>query len=268
VSETLADLPAPDIENPPTATASPVDAAVIFDSVVEAIMVFDPDSFQIAEANRGAVELLGRSRDELIGQSVVEVLRGADAQRFESHVAALAAGGADSTTLMLDYLTGDGSSIAVEVVLQPIDLPGGSRVVVAIARDIRGRIETQIRLQRLAEHSRAPPSQRGHPGDGARCGLCRRRITVNPAGQPIFPGRRADFDDILAQPVTYVPRGWARSEARELRTAPTASAVEIDPSGSGRSTAADHPAPPSWSRDVTESSARGRPGDAHRSPVA
>ena len=86
-----------------------------------------------------------------MGKSVIDLLPDADRERLTSHVAALVAGVTDATTLMLDYRQGDGDSTAVEVVLQPIELPGGRLVIVAIARDIRGRLQTQIRLQRLAE---------------------------------------------------------------------------------------------------------------------
>ena len=133
----------------------------------------------------------GIARDDLLGQSIVEVLRGADAERFAGHVAALAAGEVDATTLVLDYLTGDGSSIAVEVVLQPIDLPGGSRVIVAIARDIRGRIETQIRLQRLAEleHSRAAELNAVIRAMGEAVVVC----GADGDHHPVQPGRRVDL---------------------------------------------------------------------------
>jgi PAS domain S-box-containing protein len=206
VSDTLAGTRhLPDIDDTRPTTPSAVDAAVILDSVVEAIMVFDPDTFLIAEANRGAAELLGRPRDDLIGQSIVEVLRGADAERFAGHVAGLVEGEADASTVMVDYLTGEGGSIAVEVVLQPIELPGGSLVIVAIARDIRGRIETQIRLQRLAEleHSRAAELNAVIRAMGEAVVVCAVDGTItlsNPAGESIFPEvDERSYADILAQ---------------------------------------------------------------------
>ena len=126
-------------------------------SFVEAIIVFDPVTFRIEEVNRGALVLLGRTHDQLAGLSMNALLRGADPERLAAVVGTLASGQPDATTLVLEYQPARGRSIAVEVVLQSVELPGGTRTIVAIARDIRDRIEAQVRLQRLAEaeHARA-----------------------------------------------------------------------------------------------------------------
>ncbi len=258
----------PDIDDARSLATSAVDAAVILDAVVEAIIVFDPDSLQITEANRGAAELLGRPREELVGQSIVEVLRGAEADRFADHVAALAAGDADSTTLMLDYLSGDGRSISVEVVLQPIDLPGGTRVIVAIARDIRGRIETQIRLQRLAEleHSRAAELNAVIRAMGEAVVVCAADGAIslsNPAGESIFPDvDERTYGDILAQlqdPDGLAPALGSLGGPVELRAAADPERwIEIAtyPVATGSTTAGPPEATIVVMRDVTESRRR------------
>lgn len=191
---------------PPTAapTSPSVDPAVILEAVVEAVLVFDPVTFTVVEANRGAADLLGRSRDEVIGRSVIDILRGADAERLASHVAWLADGGADATTMMLEYARGEDGAISVEVVLQPIGLPGGT-LIVAIARDIGKRIETQIRLQRLAEseHSRAAELNAVIRAMGEAVVVCGADGTIkltNPAGESLFPDvQERSYGDILAQ---------------------------------------------------------------------
>jgi PAS domain S-box-containing protein len=243
------------------------DAAVILDAVVEAILVFDPETLRISEANRGATELLGRPRQKLLGQSIVDVLSGSDAERFASHVTALAAGTTDSTTVMLDYLTGEGQSIAVEVVLQPIELPDRSRVVVAIARDIRGRIETQIRLQRLAEleHSRAAELNAVIRAMGEAVVVCSADGTIrlaNPAGESIFPDvDERTYADILGQlhdPEGLAPQLGARGGPVELRTsADTERWIEIATYPVASGTAAGAPeATIVVMRDVTEARRR------------
>ncbi len=93
---------------------------------------------------------------------------------------------------MLDYQRSDGKPAAVEVVLQPVDLPGSSRAIVAIARDIRERIEVQVRLQRLAqaEHARAAELNAVIRAMGEAVVVCAADGTItltNPAGERLFP---------------------------------------------------------------------------------
>jgi len=190
--------------SPTPAAAMGIDPGVILESVVEAVIVFDPRSFAVVEANRGAGELLDRPRDEVIGRSIVDVLRGADAERLASHVAWLAEGDRDTTTMMFDYVRDDQRVVPVEVVLQPIDLPGGT-LIVAIARDIGHRIETHIRLQRLAEseHSRAAELNAVIRAMGEAVIVCLADGTIkltNPAGESIFPDvEETTFADVLGQ---------------------------------------------------------------------
>jgi PAS domain S-box-containing protein len=204
VSDILADGPRPpSVADEVPAPAAAIDAALILDSVAEAIVVFDPESFRILEANRSAADLLDRSRAELVGGSIVGVLRGAGADRLADHVAALS-GGEDPGKVVLDYLRSDGRTMAVEVDLQPIALPSGS-VVVAIVRDVGDRIDTHIRLQRLAEleHARAAELNAVIRAMGEAVVVCAADGTIslaNPAGESIFPNvEEQTYGDILAQ---------------------------------------------------------------------
>ncbi len=201
----MADAPTlADLAGDHATTGSIVDPGVILDAVIEGVIVIDPETFRIDEVNHGATQLLDRQHDGLVGQSIVALLREADAERFASHVAALVAGVTDATALMLD-LQGDGKTIAVELVLQPIELTGGRVVIVAIARDIRGRLQTQIRLQRLAEaeHARAAELNAVIRAMGEAIVVCGPDGTItlsNPAGELMFPDIEArTYGDILAQ---------------------------------------------------------------------
>ena len=211
---------------PTSATTTGVDPAVILESVVEAVIVFDPRTFAVVEANRGATDLLDRPRDDVVGRSIVDVFRGADPERLAGHVAWLAQGGAETTTMMLDYVTGDERVIPVEVVLQPLELPGGT-LVVAIARDIGNRIETQIRLQRLAEseHSRAAELNAVIRAMGDAVVVCSADGAIklaNPAAEAIFPDvEETSFADIIGQlqdPDGVAPRLGTMGGPVELRT--------------------------------------------------
>ncbi len=266
--ETLADQgarPRP-TEQPASARAS-VDPAVILDAVVEAIIVFEPETFRVLDANRGARELLGRSQDELLGASIVEILGDGDAERRGGHIAGLATGATDAATVMLDYKRG-GRSMALEIVLQPIGLPTGSRVIIAIARDIGDRIEIQIRLQRLAEleHARAAELNAVIRAMGEAVVVCAAdgSITLtNPAVESIFPTVEArTYADILGQlhdPDHLAPRLGGQSGPVELRTASDPERwIEIAtyPVVPGSATPSLPPATIVVMRDVTDSRRR------------
>jgi PAS domain S-box-containing protein len=200
---------------------------LILDSVVEAIIVFDPATFRIEEVNRGALVLLGRSRDQLAGLSMDALLREPDVERLVAVVGTLMSGQPDAATIMLEYQPARGGSIAMEVVLQLVELPGGSRAIVAIGRDIRDRIDAQVRLQRLAEaeHARAAELNAVIRAMGEAVVVCTidGAITLtNPAADALFPDLEARaYGDILGQladPDATAPRLGELGGPVELRT--------------------------------------------------
>jgi len=199
---------------------------VILDSVVEAIVVFDPVTYAIEEVNRGTCDLLGKSRDELVGQSFESVLKPAESARLPAIIGPLVAGERGASTVMLDYLPAHGRPAVVEVVLQAVDLPGSSRAIVAIARDVRERIEVQVRLQRLAqaEHARAAELNAviRAMGDGVVvCDRTGRIILANPAAEDVFPDvEETTYGEVLAQlddPDGLAPPLGARGGPVELK---------------------------------------------------
>ena len=201
---------------------SPVDerpnrdlALAVLDAVAEAIMVFDPSTFMIADVNRGACDLLRRTRDQLVGHRIDDLLPPAETRRLALIVRPLAAGERDMATVMLPYRLPNGATISVEVVLQAVDLHGGGLGIVAIARDISERIEVQVRLQRLAqaEHARAAELNAVIRAMGEAVVVCAAdgRISLaNPAAERIFPDAEAqtyqDILDLLHDPDGHAPQ--------------------------------------------------------------
>ena len=244
---------------------------LLLDSVVEAIVVFDPASHVIDEANRGACELVGRSREELVGQRFETLLKPAEAARVPSIVGPLVSGELAASTVMLDYQRADGRSAAVEVVLQPVDLPGSARGIVAIARDVRERIEVQVRLQRLAqaEHARAAELNAVIRAMGEAVVVCAADGTItltNPAGERLFPDvEERTYADILAQlndpdgrraAARRRSAGRSRSGPARIPSAGSSSRPTRSPSGSGVRRAA---ARRSWSCATSPRRAAARP---------
>lgn len=224
--------PAPDVRDPPGRDDDhgyrEADRyRLILDSVVEAIVVFDAVSHVIDEVNLGATELLGRTREELVGQRYETLLKPAEAARVPAIVGPLVAGELAASTVMLDYQRADGRSAAVEVVLQPVDLPGNPRAIVAIARDVRERIEAQVRLQRLAqaEHARAAELNAVIRAMGEAVVVCAADGTItltNPAGERLFPDvEERSYGEILDQlsdPDGSAPALGALGGPVEIRT--------------------------------------------------
>jgi PAS domain S-box-containing protein len=178
---------------------------LILDSVVEAILVFDPATRVIEEVNRGASELFGRPREQLLGVTMDRLLKPPEAARLAGLVGPLARGERDVETVRIEFQLAKGRTTTGEVVLQPVDLPDGRRGIVAIAHDIRDRIEVQVRLQRLAqaEHARAAELNAVIRAMGEGVVVCGADGTItlaNPAGERLFSDvEERTYADILAQ---------------------------------------------------------------------
>jgi signal transduction histidine kinase len=80
-----------------------------------------------------------------------------DTDRFRGLIAPLIDGTLEARTETVAHRHADGDLIPVEVLLQYVEFAGAASRIVLIARDIRDRVATQARLQRLAEseHARA-----------------------------------------------------------------------------------------------------------------
>jgi PAS domain S-box-containing protein len=124
------------------------------DSVLDGVLMFDPDSLRFFYANHGAVNLTGYSRDELVRMTPLDLEPEMDERRFRRIIEPLAAA-ASSTTLTTTHRRKDGGTIMVEMFLQHVAPVGERGRVVAIIRDITDRIEARARLQRLAQSERA-----------------------------------------------------------------------------------------------------------------
>ncbi len=218
--------PAPERDSSPL-TLEAARFRSIFDSIVEAILVFEPGTHIIDEVNQGACELFGRSRAQLIGLGIDALLKPAEVTRLAALVGPLVSGEREVATVMLELQVADGRRITGEFVLRPVDLPDGRRAIVAIVRDIRDRIEVQVRLQRLAqaEHSRAAELNAVIRAIGEGVVVCAADGTItltNPAAERLFPGAdERTYDDFLAQlddPDGSAPHLGVRGGPVELAT--------------------------------------------------
>lgn len=199
----------------------------ILDSVAEAIFVLEPATRRIDDVNAGACALLGRSREQLLGLTIDSLVKPHEVARVAGLVGPLIAGERQEATVMTEFHLADGRAITGEVVLRPVDLPGGRREIVAIVRDVRDRIEVQVRLQRLAqaEHARAAELNAVIRAMGEGVVVCAGDGTItltNPAGERLFPDvDERTYGEILAQlhdPDGIAPRLGALGGPVELPT--------------------------------------------------
>ena len=253
----------------------------LLDATRDAVLMFDPGTGRIDYANQGAADQLGAPAEALIGTVIVDhlaVLTGSDGLGGADGVAGRSAPGgvarlvgsllegpSDTRTETLGFRSADGTTIPVEVRLQAVAAaPGEPARILAIARDIRDRIEAQEHLRALAsaEHARAAELNAVIRAMGEGVFVCDgggRIILANPAAENVFPDvQEQSYEEILAQiddPERLAPRLGERGGPVELRAAgPDERWVELStwPVTRVDATASHHDETIVMLRDVTE----------------
>jgi signal transduction histidine kinase len=140
-------------------------------------------------------------------------MEAADENAIERVVAPVRSGHVESRTASMRFRRDEGPAIPVEVLIQRAELPGEEPTLVAIARDIRERLESQGRLERLAraEHARAAELNAviRAMGDGVIvCDAEGRILLANPSAREIFAGVSINsYAEVLAE--LHDPDGFA-----------------------------------------------------------
>jgi PAS domain S-box-containing protein len=208
----------------------------LLDATRDAVLMFDPETGRIDYANQGAADQLGGPAEDLVGTRITdhldETLPGDDVvdgaqMSLVRLIGPLTTGPSDTRTSTLRFRSRNGSSIPVEVRLQRIAAVGAEPPrILAIARDIRDRIEAQEHLRALAaaEHARAAELNAVIRAMGEGVFVCDaegRIILANPAAEDLFPDIEEQvYDEILAQiddPDRVAPRLGERGGPTELR---------------------------------------------------
>jgi PAS domain S-box-containing protein len=177
----------------------------ILDAVAEAVFVVEPMTGRIMEVNDGAVELLELTREELVGRRLWDLMEATEDKAVERLVGPVRAGRVESKTASLRFHRDSEPAIPVEILIQRVELPEEEPTLVAIARDIRERLESQGRLERLAraEHARAAELNAviRAMGDGVIvCGAEGRILLANPSAREMFAGSTINsYAEVLAE---------------------------------------------------------------------
>jgi len=114
------------------------------EAVVEGIVIIDGGV--VADANLRFCDLVGSSRDQIVGRRIAEFLPDLD---HLGVLAAIESDGQANVDLPLQPTTGE--AIEVEAILRPLDRGRPSALVAAI-RDISERVAVEARIRHLAHH--------------------------------------------------------------------------------------------------------------------
>ncbi len=109
------------------------------DETLDGVFMFDPDSFKFFYVNRGAIEHIGYSYDELLTMAPYDIAPDYDEESFRQFVSPLIEGESKSTSFETANQHKDGHIISVEIFLQYVDPPNELPRFVAIVRDITER---------------------------------------------------------------------------------------------------------------------------------
>lgn len=118
------------------------------DAISDGVFMFDPDTFRFTYVNQGAIEQAGCNRAELLEMGPLGIMVDMDDATLRELVAPLLDRRLGSRSITTRHRRADGSTFAVEVLMQAPDLgPDIARTVVAVVRDISERIENDERLR-------------------------------------------------------------------------------------------------------------------------
>ncbi|WP_276250886.1 PAS domain-containing protein [Haloarcula rara] len=120
--------------------------ADIFDVTPEPLMVHDPETGRILDANQAACALVGRDREQLVGATVGEISTAAFTT--DEAVAAIRRAADDGDHQVAWEVVGpEGQRRSVEVTLERLDVDGTVRVVAFIREPADGRERDRDRIQ-------------------------------------------------------------------------------------------------------------------------
>lgn len=120
----------------------------ILDSTLDMIFIFLPDSLRFVYTNKGAVDSIGYSSQELLLMTPPDIKPLMPEPEFRKLIAPLIAGEKTSLIFETIHRSKDGTDLPVEVKLQLVQDKDGESVFVAIVRDIAERRRAERELQR------------------------------------------------------------------------------------------------------------------------
>lgn len=122
------------------------------DATHDGVLLVEPTSFAIIQANDGATRLTGYDRAELVGMSATSLDPDMSVDELRSRTASVLAGTTPSVTMIGPWRRKDGSSITVESTLSRFDSAEDGPILVAIVRDVSDREAARKALSSQRDH--------------------------------------------------------------------------------------------------------------------
>lgn len=121
----------------------------LLDGAKEEVYIFDAQTLQFLEINRGAADNLGYRAELLMRMGPLDISEDLDAETLDNYLSSLRGGEREHLVYRCRHRRADGSSYPVEVRLNysPDEDPP---VFMAIATDITERLATEIKLNQMA----------------------------------------------------------------------------------------------------------------------
>jgi PAS domain S-box-containing protein len=127
----------------------------VLDNTLDMIFMFDPVSLMFVYLNKGAVESMGYTRDELLRMTPYQIKPLITEDAFREMLAPLLSGARQSLEFETVHRRKDGCDFPVQIFLQLVREPGTHGLFVAIVRDITERHRADHDLRESTERMRA-----------------------------------------------------------------------------------------------------------------
>lgn len=126
----------------------------VLDETLDMIFLFEPDTLRFVYMNKGAIESLGYSREELLQMTPEQIKPLLSETEFRRLIEPLLAGDVPSLSFETLHRRKDGVEFPVEIFLQFVKEEGEKGLFVALVRDIRERRQTEEVIRGLNRHLR------------------------------------------------------------------------------------------------------------------
>ena len=111
----------------------------VLDNTLDMLFMFEPDTLRFVYLNKGAVENMGYSKEELLQMAPYQIKPLIPEPKFRELIAPLLSGEKQSLNFETVHRRKDGSEFPVEILLQLVKEDDGKGLFVALVRDITER---------------------------------------------------------------------------------------------------------------------------------